>query len=229
MDCTQCSVVTDCKNGGQCLARARSLSPIASRRGKKLCERLAFLGQYGDHMPVHLTDLTPSQLERLERAAQAELERRKQRLPASTVRKLLREAAAEAGYALDEVFPELSGAARPVSQPMGRPVAPRSPDAVPSVARARHAQTAARVSTPLISPAAPLQAANHLVRALAKEGPRSVALSQSLDAVRKAMGLDNDWPAFHAALEVAARRNWVHFRGNDHCALTDDGFAVASA
>lgn len=66
---------------------------------------------------MDLTDLSPKQLDLLERDAQRELNRRTQRRPMRAVRQLLRAAAADAGYALDELFPEFS---------KGRPM-PRQP------------------------------------------------------------------------------------------------------
>lgn len=173
-------------------------------------ERVAQRSQCGDYRPMDLTDLSPKQLDLLERDAQRELNRRTQRRPMGAIRQLLRAAAAEAGYALDEVFPEFS---------KGRPV-PRQPRQ-PAAVRPRTARVpkAAKAAAPLLDPA------QQLVRALAKGDPKAAGLSQSLDGVRTAMGLAEDWPAFHAATEQAARRNWLHFRGNDHCVLTPDGLA----
>lgn len=161
---------------------------------------------------MDLTDLTPKQLDRLEREAQRELARRNQRRPTGTVRQLLRAVAAQAGYTLDEVFPEFRQGRRMRQTP-------RPSERRPRVTRV---SKASEVSTPALDPA------QQLVRALAQGDPKAAGLSQSLDRLRTAMGLAEDWPAFHAATEQAARRNWLHFRGNDHCVLTADGWAEAS-
>lgn len=81
----------------------------------------------------------------------------------------------------------------------------------------------------MVKAAAPLlDPSQQLVRALAKGDPHAAGLSQGLGGIRVAMGLAEDWPAFHVATEVAARRNWLHFRGNDHCVLTPDGLTEAN-
>lgn len=163
---------------------------------------------------MKLDELTPRQLDRLERDAQRELDRRIQRRPLGAVRQLLRAEAARAGFTLDEVFPEFSKV-RPV------PRQPRKSD--------EGRRRVARSSMASIAPRPTLEPAQLLVRTLAKGDPKAAGLSQRLDEVRTAMGLAEDWPAFHAATEQAARRNWLHFRGNDHCVLTPDGLAEANS
>lgn len=128
---------------------------------------------------------------------------------------------AAAGYSLDEVFPELPNTRRRPAVRQPRPTVDADTDAAPGASRLRKATGA----TP---PPATRDPAQELVRAMAAADPRAFGRSQALDDLRRTMGLEQDWPAFHAALELAVRRSWVHYRGNTHCALTSQGLDAAA-
>ena len=174
---------------------------------------LAPLHGCSEHNLVKLSDLTPRELDLLERAAQQELDRRGRRRPIGAVRQLLRAAAEEAGYTVAAVFPEFASGRRAPARGTPRSAPPTKAARVPKAPKTG------------LAPVPQLDPAQQLVRALAAGDPKGAGLSQSLDAVRASMGLSDNWPAFHAATETAARRNWLHFRGNDHCVLTPDGLA----
>ena len=59
--------------------------------------------------------------------------------------------------------------------------------------------------------------------------PHSDVVAVALAAVQARLQLDGQWSLFHAGMEEASRRNWVHFRGNDRCVLTDDGAKAAAS
>lgn len=182
-------------------------------RDQRTLRALASSRRSGDNSQVHLTNLSPKQLDRLERAARQELDRRDRRRPIGAVRQLLRAMAEEAGHTLDALFPEFASVRR-VSAPKKRSLVGSTKQT-----RRPRAPRPGDTASPLLDPA------QQLVRALAAGDPKAAGLSQALATVRTSMGLQGNWPAFHVAMEDAARRNWLHFRGNDHCVLTPEGLA----
>ncbi|MBB5207924.1 hypothetical protein [Chiayiivirga flava] len=161
-------------------------------------------------------------LDRLLGAAERERQRRRQRRPAHEVRALLHASAAEAGYRLADVFPEfpipaIPAEPAPATSPADTPSAHSTGAAVPSVAA-------------VVADARPADArsvAREIARALVGV-PHADVLAVELRTLQATLGLDAQWPLFHAGMEEASRRNWVHFRGNDRCVLTDEGARAAA-
>lgn len=172
---------------------------------------------------MELSDLSPAQLQKLADRAQRELDRRQTRKPIAAVRLQLLQAANEAGYALEEVFPELHGIAQ-ATAPAAGPRSRAAGDGIPALPVPDAAP--ARAPAPAPAPAAvdPLHA---VVRGAARCAANRRGMPIPLAQVRSAADLEADWPAFHAALEQAVRRGWLHFSGNDACILTPDGEAAA--
>lgn len=142
-----------------------------------------------DHSGVKLSDLSLKQIDHLERAARQELERRVRRWSPFTARQLL-------------TLPLRRPATRST---MCFPNSPPNPR-VPAQARtdAMREGELTRLGT---APYAPLtktaefalDRSLQLVRALAAHDPNAVGLSQAVSVVRLSMGLQGNWPTFHAA------------------------------
>lgn len=210
---------------------------------------------------MDLKQLDLNSLDHLLRAAAREQQRRQQRKPIREVRGLLYAAAAEEGYDLSDVFPELDIPSlqglmgMPAPGPMMPPGAALGSDTTPAptasavaavpvdatpTARASGSRGASSSSgkaatnppDPFRATPAPVENENEAVarkiaQALARI-PHSDVVATALDAVLISLNMQAHWSLFHAGMEEASRRNWVHFRGNSHCVLTQDGARAAS-
>lgn len=185
---------------------------------------------------MNLTDLNVRDLDKLLACAEHEKSRRATRKSADNVRRMLKAEAVRLGYELAEVFPEMVIRARAVPVGESMATAKQTPGAAarPDGAR-KHASP--DVSLRPGRPSAvskqeslgPVDVARQIVRALKSRDAFSAHLSVPLDALLQQMGMTTQWAAFHAGMEEANRRNWVHFRGNSHCVLTAEGDAAALA
>lgn len=177
---------------------------------------------------MDLKQLDVKAIERLLNAAAREQQRRRGRRPAQDVRLLLHAMAADAGYSLADVFPELD-------LPAVQPGVLRSVPLAVAVATGAPAESQDLPAPPPPPPPRPASApvsdaeivARDIIRALASK-PHSEVVAVNIDAVQAMVGLNHDWPLFHAGMEEASRRNWIHFRGNSQCVLTGDGTAAAA-
>lgn len=182
---------------------------------------------------MNLTDLNVRELDKLLLRAQREQARRARRKSAADVRRMLQVEALRLGYELVEVFPEIQTLARPRQTAKALATDTRAPgtNALSGTLRGRSlpdgsADTPSPEPPRKHEPLAPVDVARKIVFALKSRDAFSAHLSVPLDALLQQVGMAEEWAAFHAGMEEANRRNWVHFRGNSHCVLTAEGDAV---